>query len=231
MAIKYYTMAAEKGNPAAQNNLGSIYRRGEGTPVDYEKAAQFYAMAAPSVDIAKANLAYLHRYGLGVEKSNAKAFELYSEAAKNGFAPAIFELGRLYEKGRGAEKSMDQAVELYRHALALDDALFDVERRVAELEETLAEAEDGEAEDGEAEDSESDESEWEPEWEAEQEEVDAGAAAIDPELGLRSAEHAMKRAQHNRELLRRLAREEIEAQGGDPDLVERAEQVPFDEGR
>lgn len=143
---------------------------------------------------------------------------------------------RLHEQEGNAE----QAVALYRLALSLDDALFDVERRVAELEETLAEAEDGEAED-----SESGEAEWEPEWEVEQEEVDADAAAIDsaleeaeerggavdPELGLRSAENGMQRAQHNRELLRQLAREEIEAQGGDPDLVERAEQVPFDEGR
>jgi hypothetical protein len=132
-----------------------------------------------------------------------------------------------------------EAVEIYRKALALDDALFEVERKVAELEEELAEPEDGAAE------AESEDSAWEAEWEAEGEELEGEAAAIDSaydeaaedgappdaELGRRSAEHALRRARHNRELLRQLAREDVEAQGGDPDLVDRAEQVPFDEAR
>ncbi len=123
-----------------------------------------------------------------------------------------------------------EALESYRKALALDDALFDVERKIADLEEGLAEAEDGAAE--------VDDEDWEGEWEAEEAELQGEAAAIDsafeaaesrgerpdPVLGRRSAEHALQRADHNRELPRQLTREDLERQGASPGAIESADE-------
>ena len=86
------------------SNLGSMYRRGEGVARNYERAGSWYGKAAPKSNTAKVNLAYLHRYGLGVKKGNTLAFKFYKEGAEAGHAQSIFELGRLYENGRGTNK-------------------------------------------------------------------------------------------------------------------------------
>ena len=81
-ARQWYTLSAERGHISAMNNLGSMYRRGEGIARNYERAGFWYAKAAHKSNTAKANLAYLHRYGLGVKKSNALAFKFYKEGAE-----------------------------------------------------------------------------------------------------------------------------------------------------
>ena len=45
-AAAYYQKAADLGHPGAQNNLGNLYRRGDGTPQDQEKAFQLYYQCA-----------------------------------------------------------------------------------------------------------------------------------------------------------------------------------------
>ncbi len=45
-AIKYYTMAADKGSADAKCNLGLLYEFGDGVPVDEEKAVSLYRKAA-----------------------------------------------------------------------------------------------------------------------------------------------------------------------------------------
>jgi len=66
-ARQWYTLSAERGHISAMNNLGSMYRRGEGIARNYERAGFWYGKAAPKSNTAKANLAYLHRYGLGAQ--------------------------------------------------------------------------------------------------------------------------------------------------------------------
>jgi tetratricopeptide (TPR) repeat protein len=89
-----------------------------------------------------------------------------------------------------------EALEVYRRALALDDALLDVRRRIAELEGGSAEAEEPEIERAEG-----------------------------------DARSPVRRARRNRELLRELARQDLEGQGASAEVIESAERVPFDEGR
>ena len=60
-AVKWYRKAAEQGLAQAQNNLGSMYARGEGVPEDYVKAhmwwslakAQGHEKAAKGLDVGK----------------------------------------------------------------------------------------------------------------------------------------------------------------------------------
>ena len=44
--IKWYTLAAEKGNAWAQDNLGSFYEYGKGVEKDMEVALSWYKKAA-----------------------------------------------------------------------------------------------------------------------------------------------------------------------------------------
>jgi hypothetical protein len=212
--------------PDMSRGIGIAMERGLGGDSSFEDAADAALDAPlPMVTVEKRFALVRQADGWRVRLNWRHETEIYTylTAAQN-----------LESAGQKAE-----AVEVYRQALALDDALFEVERKIADLEEELAESEEGAAE------AESEDSGWEAEWEAESAELEDEAAAIDSayeeaaedraapdaELGRRSAEHALRRAEHDRELLRQLAREDIEAQGGDPDLVDRAEQVPFDEAR
>ena len=63
--------------------------------------------------------------GYGVEKDDDKAFQIFSEAASEGYAVADYMLGLCYENGNGVKKNVKQAVELYEKAakLGLSEAL------------------------------------------------------------------------------------------------------------
>jgi hypothetical protein len=86
------------------------------------------------------------------------------------------------------------AVESYRSALALDDSLFEIERRIAELE------------------------------------GGAPARPAPERIEPARASGPAGRAERQRELLRQLARQDVQGQGGSPDLVEDAARVPWVEG-
>ena len=45
-AIKWYKLAAEKGDLYAQNNLGSIYKNGQGVMRNYNEAIKWLRLAA-----------------------------------------------------------------------------------------------------------------------------------------------------------------------------------------
>ena len=45
-AIKWLSMAAEKGHPGAQNNLAVLYRQGRGGQNNVEKAVSWFMKAA-----------------------------------------------------------------------------------------------------------------------------------------------------------------------------------------
>ena len=56
---------------------------------------------------------YLH--GEGVTQDDAKAFEYFKEAAKNGHRSAKYKIGWMYENGRGVEKNKVQAAFWYNN--------------------------------------------------------------------------------------------------------------------
>jgi TPR repeat protein len=75
-AMKELRPLAEKGNAAAQNYVGFMYDNGEGVPVDYVLAAQWYRKAADQgFEIAQHNLGLLYGNGLGVQKDWVQALK------------------------------------------------------------------------------------------------------------------------------------------------------------
>jgi len=48
--VKWYTLAAEQENAAAQYNLGNMYSKGQGVPQDDKTAVKWYRIAAEQGD-------------------------------------------------------------------------------------------------------------------------------------------------------------------------------------
>ncbi|NOZ10999.1 MAG: hypothetical protein GXP09_08180 [Gammaproteobacteria bacterium] len=109
-AKKLWQPLAEKGEAAAQFNLGVLYAEGQSVKRDYSKAAKLYEQAAgQGYPPAQFNLGVLYEAGRGVKKNIATAASWWTKAAEQGFAQAQYNLGTLYFYGRGVKMSLEQA--------------------------------------------------------------------------------------------------------------------------
>jgi TPR repeat protein len=127
-ARERYEKATAAGDAHAMNNLGELYRDGEGVPKDYQKATQWYEKAA-AAGCAKAmtNLGRMYEWGQGVPEDDNKAREWYEKASAGGDAEArrrlkSLEAGSRYQLALEAERKGDieKAVEEYRKAITVD---------------------------------------------------------------------------------------------------------------
>ena len=81
-AFKALKPLAEQGNAVAQQELGVMYRKGEGVRQDYAQAAKWFRKAAEQgVAEAQNNLGGLYATGLGVKQDNVEAYKWFSLAA------------------------------------------------------------------------------------------------------------------------------------------------------
>lgn len=102
-AMRWYRMAADRGNAEAQNSVGSALQAEK----RYEEALPWYEKAsAQGHALATNNLAYLHDLGLGVKQDRRKGFELYSRAADLGWAEAMWNIANMYGAGQLGDKDM-----------------------------------------------------------------------------------------------------------------------------
>ena len=109
--------AAEAGDSSAMNRLGVVYGNGQGVPMDYAKAIQWYTKAADAGNVdAKANLGVIYDLGQGVPVDAARALELYRAAAAAGSTFAQTRLGVMYVDGKGVKVDLVEAVKWYRKA-------------------------------------------------------------------------------------------------------------------
>ena len=84
-AHRLLEVLAAKGEPAAQNRLGTLYYLGLGAPRDYRRAADWFERAALAGNAyAQRNLGSLFRQGLGVRRDDIRAFGWYDAARRNG---------------------------------------------------------------------------------------------------------------------------------------------------
>jgi serine/threonine protein kinase/TPR repeat protein len=111
--------AANRGDPAAQNQLGVKYAQAEnGLTRDDTKAVEWYRKAA-NQGLAKAqtNLGDMYFFGRGgLTQSYLDALSWYLKASQQEWPDAQYRLGYMYEKGLGTDKDMAKAVQLYRGA-------------------------------------------------------------------------------------------------------------------
>jgi uncharacterized protein len=93
---------AGQGDAAAQNNVGIMYRYGQGVAQDYGQALGWCRKAAEQGNAsAQYNLGLMHTFGQGLPQGYTEAAELYRKAAEQGNASAQVNLGLMYENGLG----------------------------------------------------------------------------------------------------------------------------------
>jgi hypothetical protein len=77
--------AAEQGDPKAEDGLGFMYFRGEGTVQDYSEAAHWYRKSAEQgYAPAQYDLGYMYYYGYGVPQDRVEANRLFHQSAAQG---------------------------------------------------------------------------------------------------------------------------------------------------
>lgn len=131
-ALACYEACAEQGSLFAQSICGIMYRDGEGTAVNYTKAAYWLRKAAEQgYSGAEDELRTLHQVRgeslatdatkLLEKKEYSKALPLLEEAAGCGHANAMYNCGVLFLKGMGTAPDLKRAVTLFQKAAELGE--------------------------------------------------------------------------------------------------------------
>jgi TPR repeat protein len=121
-ALKWFKLAADKGHPNAQFNLGQMYRLGQGMAKNQTEAVRWYRAAAnQGFADAQLRLGIAYEEGDGVARNLTEAARLYRLSITNphhgdGLAEAQFSLGALYHEGKGVPKDWKVAAELFEAA-------------------------------------------------------------------------------------------------------------------
>lgn len=138
-AIKYFTMAAEKGEPTAQYNLSLFYIEGFGVEPDTVQAQKWYDLAfqqdntLPPLIVERPatndiDLTINTKKSKKGEKITsktqnkfAKAIPTFRTRAEAGDAVAQYNLGVLYYDGIGTERNYKEALKWFRMAAEQGD--------------------------------------------------------------------------------------------------------------
>jgi TPR repeat protein len=134
--IEALKVRADKGDASALEELGQVYRDGEGIDRDLEKAETLfwkaYAASNNSAELSLYSLACAYTKGDGVHKNVPKAIKIYKKLIESGSRSSFFgeidpglyadELARIYEEGDGVPKDMAEAAKWYRKAAEQGDA-------------------------------------------------------------------------------------------------------------
>lgn len=116
-AAALYRMVAGQGLAEAQNNLGVLFKDGQGVEQDYAEAARWFTLAAEQGNVlAQSNLGWLYQSGNGVQRDYAVARKWYLLAACRGHAAAQNNLGTMYRDGKGVLENADSASYWFRQA-------------------------------------------------------------------------------------------------------------------
>jgi TPR repeat protein len=84
-AFGEFSNLARIGDPRSMYNLGNMHRKGEGTPVDMERAVQLYQSAAERGHaLAQNALGIMYATGQGVEPNDIEAYAWFTVSALQG---------------------------------------------------------------------------------------------------------------------------------------------------
>ncbi|MBO6684571.1 MAG: SEL1-like repeat protein [Parvibaculum sp.] len=109
--------AAQRGDAAAQYEVGQRYANGEGVTQDMGEAAKWFERAAEQ-DLAAAQyrLATQYEKGRGVSQNDGLAREWYEKAAKSGNVKAMHNLAVIHAEGRGTAQDFKTAAGWFNQA-------------------------------------------------------------------------------------------------------------------
>jgi TPR repeat protein len=118
-ALRWYRLAAEKGDVQAQRLLGSLYADGKGVAPDEVQAVAWYSKAAGKGDaLAQSKLGAMYATGGGgLAQNDQEAARLFKLSADQGDPLGQAWLAFFYENGRGGFPKSDQdAARFYKLA-------------------------------------------------------------------------------------------------------------------
>jgi TPR repeat protein len=113
-AAELFTQAAQQNHGRAAANLGTLYAQGRGVPVDPAQAKSWYERAAAAGDPYGAFA--LARLIENEPRMQARAAEIYRQAADRGHLGASLRLGRMLADGKGIGRDTHAAQARLRHA-------------------------------------------------------------------------------------------------------------------
>jgi len=111
-ALKWFRLAAKKGDKQAQYLFAMLYRDGQGVSADNEQAVFWLRLAAGQQQPeAQYQLANMLEYGRGVDEPDLKAaVGWYKKSAEAGNSAAQLRMAVLLSEGRGLAKDDAQAL-------------------------------------------------------------------------------------------------------------------------
>ena len=108
-SVSFFRIAADKGYPSAQFELGQMYAQGLGVTQQFEEAAHWYLLAAAQGHRqAQFHLGFLYSHGQGVEQSYVKAYQWYCISELCGYALAKKNIVFIGKKLSPGEQEMAQ---------------------------------------------------------------------------------------------------------------------------
>ena len=133
-ALELYELAAERGSVLGMEAAGHYYRlnyvnEDEGNGA---KAVEYFQKAIErNSNYSRVELALCHETGTGTEKNYQKAFDLYEQAAQNGYPFANLKMAYYYEDGLiGEKEDLAKALENFQKAADNDlaEGMYNVGR-------------------------------------------------------------------------------------------------------
>jgi hypothetical protein len=115
---------AQKGDAAAQTELGYALFSGDSVERDTGEAIEWWRRAAEQEDtMAQVALGMCYQMGHGVPRDYSVATQLYHRAAAQGSPIAHYGLGVCYDEGKGVRVDHQEAVKHYLYAAERDHPL------------------------------------------------------------------------------------------------------------
>lgn len=109
-----YHEALKNGNADAACNIGALYYTGRTGEQSYEKAVQYYTIAAEGgCRQAQENLGYCYYYGRNVAVDYEKAFHFFALGAFDGHLRSLYKIGDMYRNGYYVSKNEKEAFRIY----------------------------------------------------------------------------------------------------------------------
>jgi len=131
-AVKWYQLAANRGDRDAMFALAIFHVARRGGLHDRAEAARLFASAAKLGHSAAAyDLGLLYLEGQQFPQDFGRAAELFKAAAQQGNAEAQYALATLYKDGKGVEKNPAEAARLLAAAALAENPDAEVEYAIA----------------------------------------------------------------------------------------------------
>jgi uncharacterized protein len=121
-AFRWFVTAARQENLDAINMVGRCYDLGWGTPVNKERAAEWFRAAAlRGLDWGMYNYATALALGAGLAEDKVEALVWFERAAALGNAKAMNFVGSFHEDGWTVPRDLARAADCYRQAASGGD--------------------------------------------------------------------------------------------------------------